>query len=356
MASEVFYIPAHREEADGVLAGKAEKIFLKLGFHQKIEPGSLVACKIHFGEKGNTGHIKPPWLLNVIKKIREKTERVFLTDSNTLYLGERSNAIQHLRLAWEHGFTMEEVGIPVFIADGLVGRDEEEIQVNLDRIKSAKIARAFLNTDSLLCLTHFTGHVLTGFGASIKNLGMGCAARTGKLEQHSDVHPWINPKLCKNCGLCIDYCPTQAIVEEDGTTSIIDEKCIGCGECLVVCNLGAVKMRWDADSTRVQEKMAEYAFSVWQRFKGKIGFLNFLIKVTKDCDCMGKNQPSFIKDIGILGSKDPVAIDRASVDLVNGREDRDLLRAENDVDWSVQLKHGEKIRLGTTDYELIEIG
>lgn len=355
MASDVFFIQAQRNEGNEALAKKAEKAFLQIDFLRKIESNSFIACKIHFGEKGNTGYIKPLWLLNIIKQIKRKTDRVFFTDTNTLYLGKRSNSIEHLRLAWEHGFTLETIGVPVLIADGLIGHDEEEIQVDLRRVKSAKIASAFLNSDGLICLSHFTGHMLTGFGGAVKNLGMGCASRAGKLEQHSDVHPWINPKRCKNCGICLDYCPTEAIVQKERSVFIIEEKCIGCGECLVVCTNGAVKMRWDADSERVQEKMAEYAYSVWKKFKGKMGFINFLLKVTKDCDCVDIDQSAMVEDIGILGSEDPVAIDKASVDLVNSRSGKDLVRAMNDVDWTIQLEYGEKIGLGTAEYELIEI-
>lgn len=173
---------------------------------------------------------------------------------------------------------------------------------------------------------------------------------------YSDVHPKINPKLCKNCGICLDYCPAEAIQQENGSARILEEKCIGCGECLVVCPAGAVKMRWDEDSRRVQEKMTEYAYSVWQKFKGKIGFLNFLIKVTKNCDCMARDEPSIVEDIGILASEDPVAIDQASVDLINGRSEKDLLRSVFDIDWSIQLRHGKKIGLGRRNYRRIEIG
>lgn len=355
MESDVFFIPAKRDESAETLAAKAEKVFVKLGFSQKVEEDSFVACKIHFGEKGNKGYIRPHWLTSVLNLIKKRTERVFLSDTNTLYLGQRSNSAEHLQLAWDHGFAMETIGIPVLIADGLIGRDEETVKVHLRHVKSAKIASAFLHTDALLCLTHFTGHILTGFGASIKNLGMGCASRAGKLEQHSDVHPWVNPKVCTNCGICLDYCPAEAIIQKDGAASIIEERCIGCGECLVVCTAGAVKMRWDADSRRVQEKMTEYAFSVWQRFRGKIGFMNFLLKITKDCDCMSQDQRPMIEDIGILASEDPVAVDKASVDLIHSRSGKDLLRSNYDVDWSVQLKYGEKIGLGSCEYTLIEL-
>lgn len=355
MKSQVFFIPAAREDGNEVLAEKAEKIFLKIGLRSQIEKKSFVAMKIHFGEKGNTGFIKPQWIVKIINQIKGITSRVFLTDSNTLYVGKRSNSLDHLSLAREHGFTQETLGIPVIIADGLIGRDGDKIQVDLSRIKSAKIASAIFDSDMLVCLTHFTGHILTGFGSAIKNLGMGCASRAGKLEQHSDVHPWVNPKLCDNCGVCFNYCPSQAIIEKGDSAFIVEEKCIGCGECLVVCNSGAVKFNWDSDSVRVQEKMSEYAFSVLKHLKGKISFINFLIKVTKDCDCMSNGQQAIVEDIGILGSHDPVAVDQASVDLVNKRSGKDILRAGYDLDWSVQLSHGVEIGLGSRDYELIEL-
>ena len=356
MKSKVFFLPARGSEGNEALAEKAERIFLKADFHSKIEKGSFIACKIHFGDEGNRGHINPSWLSGIIKQLKRKTDRVFFTDTNTLYSGKRSNSVEHLRLAWEHGFSLENVDIPVLIADGLIGHDEEKIKVELPWIKLAKIASAFLHTDGLICLSHFTGHVQTGFGGAIKNLGMGCASRAGKLEQHSDVYPRINPRLCINCGICLDYCSAEAIKQEDGSARILEEKCIGCGECLVVCPAGAVKMRWDEDSRRVQEKMTEYAYSVWQKFKGKIGFINFLIRVTKNCDCMAKNEPSIVEDIGILASEDPVAIDKASVDLINGLSNKDLLRSVFDIDWSIQLRHGEKIGLGRMNYQWIEIG
>jgi uncharacterized Fe-S center protein len=321
--SKVYFIPARREDGNEALAGKAEKIFLETGLKKQIEKNSFVAMKIHFGEKGNTGYIKPQWLMDIIAQIKNVSSHVFLTDSNTLYVSQRSNSIDHIHLAWEHGFTRENIGIPVIIADGLLGRDGDEIRVNLPQVKTAKISSVFLNSDVLLCLTHFTGHILTGFGGALKNLGMGCASRAGKLEQHSDVHPWVSPKQCTGCGV------------------------------LVVCKPGAVKFSWDADSARVQEKMSEYACSVWRLYKDKIGFINFLLKMTKDCDCMSTDQPPIVEDIGILGSLDPVAIDKASVDLMIERSGKDLFREGYDVDWSVQLEHGSRIGLGKRDYELI---
>jgi len=355
MSSKVYFIPASGEESPKMISEKTEKLFLKLGLNEKIERGYFVGLKIHFGEKGNKGYIKPPWLLNMISRIKKKTSRVFITDTNTLYMGQRSNSIDHLNLAWGHGFSHAALGIPVLIADGLIGRSCDEIEANLFRIKSAKIGSVFINSDMLLCLSHFTGHILTGFGAAIKNLGMGCASRAGKLEQHSDVHPHVNPDLCRNCSICLDYCPTGALIKKGDSAFILEERCIGCGECLVVCSVGAIELNWDEDKRRIQEKMTEYAYCAWKIFKGKIGFINFLINVTRNCDCMAKEEPAAIEDIGILSSLDAVAIDQASADLIDKRNTNDLSMITHNVDWSIQIKHGERIGLGNTNYELVEV-
>jgi uncharacterized Fe-S center protein len=355
MPSKVFFIPASREESDKSIAKKTAKVFLHLGLEKQIDREHFVGIKIHFGEKGNTGYIRPSWLDVLIEKLKKKTSRVFITDTNALYVGNRSNAAAHLKLAANHGFTLEALRIPVIIADGLIGRDDDEVEVDLPRVKTAKLASTFLNTDFLVCLSHFTGHIQTGFGAALKNLGMGCASRSGKLEQHSDVRPWINQKVCTNCLTCLDYCPEDAIEEEESGVRIISEKCIGCGECLVVCSVGAVKMRWDEDGVRVQEKMAEYAYSLWKVLNGNVACLNFVTGVTKNCDCMAKDEPTIVEDVGILGSRDPVAVDSASVDLVNERSRCDLLREIHNANWAVQLEHAKQVGLGRMDYELIEI-
>jgi len=352
MPSKVFFLPASEKEDHEILAEKTKRIFGALGLENSIQKDSFVGIKIHFGEKGNTGFLKPPWLKHLIDGLKKQKAKIFLTDTNTLYLGNRSNSVEHLHLAAQHGFSLEALGVPVIIADGLIGKESGEVEVNLRHVKSAKIASTFFHTDVLLCLSHFTGHILSGFGATIKNLGMGCASRAGKLEQHSDVHPWVKAKVCTNCSVCLEYCPADAIEEVDGIARIIDERCIGCGECLVVCNAGAIKMRWDGDTLRVQEKMAEYAFAVLKSVKNRAGFMNYLVKITKDCDCMSINGKVLVPDLGIVASLDPVAVDKASVDLLLEANKKDFLRDAIDVDWSAQLRHGEDIGLGSMEYEL----
>lgn len=350
--SQVFFVPADGKEAPESVSAKVRKAYLAIGFNDKIAEDDFVAMKIHFGEKHNTGYIRPEWLKGVVGELGKRTPRAFLTDSNTLYVGNRSNSVDHIRLAWSHGFTPDVVGVPVIIADGLIGGDDRDIAAGRSRVRSAKIAGAILDADALLCLTHVTGHVQTGIGASIKNMGMGCASRAGKLDQHSEVHPRVSARLCRNCGICLDHCPEAAIVQAEGQVVIDGKKCVGCGECLVVCKPGAIKWRWDEDSPRIQEKLAEYAMTVQSRFKGKVGFVNVLIHVTKDCDCMAKSQPPIVGDIGILASSDPVAVDKATADLVIGRAGEDVFRKGYDLDWAVQFRHGEAIGLGSVGYTL----
>jgi len=354
MTSKVFFVPADGGEPAESLSGKAQAAYLATGFNEGLGEGDFTALKIHFGEAGNTGYIKPAWLAGLIREIRQRTSHAFLTDSNTLYVGRRSNSIDHLRLAWSHGFTPEGTGLPVIIADGLIGRDKREPRSAQSRTASSKIASAILDADAFVGLTHVTGHVQTGLGAAIKNVGMGCASRAGKLDQHSVTHPRVNAKQCRNCSLCLDFCPEAAIVQAEGHVVIDPARCIGCGECLVVCKHGAIKMKWDEDSLRLQEKMAEYALRVLSHFKGRAVFVSFLIQVTKDCDCMAKNQKPIAPDIGILASRDPVAIDQAAADLLVERGGGDPLRAGYDIDWSGQLAHGEKIGLGTRTYRLVK--
>jgi uncharacterized Fe-S center protein len=356
MKSKVYFVRADGREPAEVLAEKAKRAYLATGLNDRIAEDEFAALKIHFGEVDNTGYIKPQWLTGLIWEVRTRTKHAFLTDSNTLYVGNRSNSIDHLRLAWSHGFTPETTGVPVIIADGLIGHDMQEPRSAQARTSSSKIASAILDSDVLVCLTHVTGHVQTGLGAAIKNMGMGCASRAGKLDQHSVTRPRVNAKQCRNCGVCAAFCPEAAIVQAEGHVVIDPARCIGCGECLVVCKFDAIKMKWDEDSVRLQEKLAEYAFRVFEHFKGKAGFVNFLIQVTKDCDCMAKNQKRILEDIGIVASIDPVAVDQATADLIVERGGgKDPLRAGYNIDWSAQLAHGEKIGLGMTTYDLVEL-
>lgn len=355
--SKVHYIKVGNGEEVTSLADKTIRLLQKIPSLGLIKKNDFVGIKIHFGEKDNIGHISSRVVKRVANFLKEKSERVFITDTNTLYMGSRSNSIEHIKLAYEHNFDLSQIGIPVIIADGLVGRNFTTIEISGKHIKSAKIASDIVNADFLLCLSHMTGHMQAGFGASIKNLGMGCASRAGKLEQHSNVLPSVLRDKCNGCSICIKWCPANAISIENGKAIIVQNSCIGCGECTVVCKNGAIEIKWSESIRNLQEKMAEYALGVAKAIgPQKMCHVNFLTCITKDCDCMAKDEPPICGDIGITASVDPVALDKASVDMLIKANKRDVFKiGYPDIDWSPQLNHAEAIGLGKTSYEIEEL-
>jgi uncharacterized Fe-S center protein len=315
-----------------------------------------VAVKFHVGEKKNKTFIAPQIIRQAVQWIKDKGGMPFLTETSTLYKGERSNAIKHLIHAFNHGFTYGKVGAPFIMADGLIGNSEIEVAIPGLIYKSVLIAREIETADALVAIAHVTGHMVSGIGACIKNLGMGLSSRMGKMRQHSSVKPTIKPTLCTFCRLCIKWCPEDAIIERDGKAFIIQENCTGCGECLAVCGFDAVAYNWGVGSKDLQQRMAEHALGVIINKRDRCLFINVLADMTADCDCVAKPQEPLIPDIGILASLDPVAIDQATLDLTEKQNGVDLGRKSFPaLDPTVQLEHAEKINLGSRDYELHEI-
>ena len=354
--SRVWFSPLGDNSSPDVISQKVLKLYRAAGFEKIFEKNEFVAVKIHFGEKNNTGHIKPQWIKPLLGAVKEKECKPFLTDTNTLYRGERQNSIDHLMQAYAHGFSIENLGVPVIIADGLLSKNHSEVPIPGKRHKSVKIANDILHSHSLMVLSHVTGHILTGMGAAIKNLAMGCAPRSGKQVQHADVKPKVNEEKCRACGLCIKWCPRDAIHIYDGVARIDIEKCYGCGECIATCRYHAIKSSFKNTSVSLQESMAEYALGAVKDKEGKCCYLNFITHVTKECDCMDKAQDKITGDIGILASYDPVAIDKATVDLLIEKAGKDIIKdlwPEND--YRVQIRHAESLGLGSENYELIRV-
>ncbi|MFN3966775.1 MAG: DUF362 domain-containing protein [Endomicrobiia bacterium] len=321
-----------------------------------IFPDDFCAIKIHFGEKGNTGYVKPEFVRPIVKKLNSIKAKLFLTDANTIYAGVRANAIDHIKVAVEHGFSLQKLGCPVIIADGLRGNSGVEVEINQKHFKSVKIANAIYYSDSFVFVTHFKGHEITGFGGALKNIGMGCATRAGKYEMHNSVVLEIRIENCKSCGICVRWCPTGALSLPDKNSKIIynKEKCIGCGECIISCKYDVFKIPWSDSTKDVQEKIVEYCFGVLKNKRAI--YINFLNFITKYCDCYSTKEGPLIEDIGIVVSSDPVAVDKASVDLVNKKYGRDFFKEIwPEIDWSVQLEYAEKLGLGSRNYELVEI-
>ena len=332
---------------------KILSLFRAIGIKNTLSPNHLVAIKMHFGESGNVTHLQPRHVKPIVRTVKKYQARPFLTDTSVLYRGKRADAVSHLELAYRHGFTFDGVDAPVIIADGLVGDDDMEIRLDGKAFEEVSIAREALKANAMVVVSHVTGHMGTGLAATIKNLGMGLASRKGKMRQHSSMQPQVDQTKCKNCGTCLEWCPEDAISQSDDTASIDSRKCIGCGECLTVCRYDAVKYNWATESAALQRRVAEYAFGAVSRHPDRFIYFNFLINVTKDCDCVSRKMKPIIPDIGIMVSRDPVAVDKAAVDLVSakaGKPFREL--AYPRIDETVQLNHAQEIGLGRLEYEL----
>jgi len=358
LASDVYFVRVKNKDNTQIVINKIASLFERADIGGCVGENDLVAIKIHFGEKGNTTHIAPEFVRPVVEGIKKKKGKPFLTDTNVLYRSERNDAVTHLHLAQEHGFTIENTGAPVVIADGLLGSGEGEVPIHgklFDKVSLAKIA---LESNAIIAMTHVTGHLSTGLGGAIKNLGMGFASRKGKLRQHAGMNPNISEQYCTGCGVCIRWCPADAISMNNKTAVIDDQKCIGCGECIAVCRFDAVKHDWNVNSTELQKRIAEHALGVVSQKPGKVGYFNFLTSITKDCDCFDIDQRPLMPDIGILAGKDPVAIDAASLDLFQKNNRKNLKLTDMSypkIDARIQIRHGESIGLGRSEYQLIEI-
>ena len=376
MKSKVFF--ADLKAGGKTLLDKLDSLLDRTNLKGKIRERDLVAIKLHFGEKGNTAFVRPIFLRRIVDLVKRCKGKPFLTDTNTLYRGMRQEAISHLTTAFENGFAYSVVDAPVLIADGLRGNSALKVRIDKPIFKTVSIAHEIYMADALISVAHFKGHELSGFGGTLKNLGMGCASREGKLSEHSNISPKVKAKACKGCELCLTTCAQEAIlmqphepgVENKRMIAFIDpKKCIGCGECILTCPTGAVQIRWNETIPTFQKKIVEYAYGAVQKKKGKVLYINFLTQISPACDCNGYSDTPIVNDIGILSSEDPIAIDQASVDLVNGEEGNrssklpkhwkpgeDKFRAlYPEVDWSIQLTYGEEIGLGTKEYELIRI-
>lgn len=367
-ASQVYFSDMRTTVKENLLA-KLTRLLDNAGMEGLVPKRGLVAIKLHFGEKGNTAYIRPIFLRQVVERVKGLGAKPFLTDSNTLYAGTRGDSVSHIITAIENGFAYSVVKAPVIIADGLRGASYGEVEIDGQYIKRAYIGKDIVEADALISVAHFKGHELAGFGGTIKNVGMGCAARRGKLDQHSDMSPKVKRKKCVGCGECMAHCAQGAISLVDKKARINEELCIGCGECILVCPNSAIDVRWSQDVEVFQKKMVEYTMAVLKGKETKSLFINFLTAISPACDCYGHSDAPIVHDIGILASIDPVAIDQASVDLVNSHptaEGSCLAKARAPVedkfkalypkiDWSIQLEYAEQLGLGSREYELIGI-
>ncbi len=346
------------------LQQKLSRLLLTAGLDKLPLQGKYVAIKLHFGEPGNLAYLRPNYAKTVASLVRQLGGTPFLTDCNTLYVGGRKNALDHLESAYQNGFNPYNTGCHILIADGLKGTDDVEVPVDGEYVKSAKIGRALMDADVVISLTHFKGHEATGFGGAIKNLGMGGGSRAGKMEMHSAGKPEVTADKCIGCGSCAKACAHGA-PQFIGRKMHIDlDKCVGCGRCIGACPTDAIYAPCDENNSILNCKMAEYTKAILQ---GRPSFhISLVVDVSPCCDCYGMNDVPVIGDVGMFASLDPVALDAACADACNKMPrsadaafegtNADLFDALHPAtDWRSQLSHGKKIGIGTDEYELIQI-
>jgi uncharacterized Fe-S center protein len=374
MEKSKVYFTDFRATNGQTLLQKLEKLMIRAGVEQIDFENKFVAIKIHFGEPGNLAYLRPNYAKVVADLVKKLGGKPFLTDCNTLYPGRRKNALEHMDAAYENGFSPFSTGCQVIIADGLKGTDEVSVPVvGGEYIKEAKIGRAVMDADIFISLTHFKGHEATGFGGTIKNIGMGCGSRAGKMDQHNNGKPVVDQDLCRGCRLCQRECAQHAIsYGKDRKASIDQELCVGCGRCIGGCNFDAIYNPNSCANDELDCKMAEYTKAV---VDGRPQFHISLVQdISPFCDCHAENDTPILPDIGMFASFDPVAIDQACADACIKQQPlpnsylSDNMAAPDFVDhhdpftnsmpvtdWTVTLAHGEKIGLGSREYELIVI-
>ena len=365
MKSAVFFADLRATYNENLMV-KIGRLLDSAGLSSTVTAGDLVAVKLHFGELGNSAFVRPVFLRTIVEAIKATGAIPFLTDANTLYAGTRGDAPSHMTTAIQNGFAFPVVGAPIIIADGLRGKSETIVDIGQRHFQQVYIGSEIAHSDRLISVAHFKCHALTGFAGTLKNLGMGCASRSGKLSQHSSVNPKVKRNRCIACGDCIGHCSQDAISLKDGKADIDSEKCIGCGECILVCAQGAVQVQWGKSIPVFMERMIEYAMGVLKGRGGNAIFINFVTDVTPACDCEPYNDAPIVRNIGIVASTDPVAIDQASVNLVNQEQalpgsclEANLAPGEDkfkglypQINWEHQLDYAENLGIGTRNYDL----
>ena len=370
------YFTDFRTVANGDgLTNKLKKLIRKAGIGSIDMDGKFVAIKMHFGELGNISYLRPNYARAVVDVVKELGGKPFLTDCNTMYPGSRKNALEHLYCAWENGFTPLTVGCPILIGDGLKGTDDIEVPVaGGEYVRAAKIGRAIMDADVFISLTHFKGHEMTGFGGTIKNIGMGCGSRAGKTEQHSNGQPTINPEACRGCRRCQRECANGGLEFDEAARRmrVNTKNCVGCGRCLGACNFDAISFGDNAALTELNCRMAEYTKAV---VDGRPNFhISLVVDVSPNCDCHCENDAPILPNLGMFASFDPLALDQACVDAclaaapLPNSQLSDHMAEKGFIDhhdhfknstpeseWRSCLEHAEKIGLGSREYELVVV-
>ncbi len=350
---------------------KMERLAKAIGMDKFPWKNKLVAIKTHFGERGNAAFPRPILIRPIVDLIKSFEGKPFLAETTTLYTGSRSNAIDHTETAIRHGFGSEVTGAPIFMCDGLTGRQAHEVKIDGKHYEKVSVAAGIHEADSLVVISHFKGHELTSFGGALKNLGMGCCSRSAKLLMHTTVRPTVLNAKCVKCKTCFEWCPANAISQPkpDGPIVINPNLCRGCGECLVSCRVGAIRINWSSEASGVTERMIEHAKGVLEPKKNSVFFINILQNIVPLCDCMSFSDAPIVPDIGFAASTDPVALDACCLSMVNeqiglsnsalkdGKQPGDpkFCSIHPELQTNLQLEYAMSLKMGSSDYERISL-
>lgn len=367
MENSKVYFTNFRTTFNESLPQKIKRLAIAAGLGDIDFEHKYTAIKIHFGELGNLAFLRPNYSKAIVDLVKEQGGKAFLTDCNTLYVGSRKNALDHLDTAYENGFSPFSTGCHIIIADGLKGTDEAIVPIDGDYVKEAKIGQAIMDADIFISLNHFKGHEATGFGGAIKNIGMGCGSRAGKMEMHMSGKPQVNQEKCIGCYACVRNCAHDAIKIEGKKAYIFQDKCVGCGRCIGVCPMDATEPGEEDSNDMLNRKIAEYTYAV---LKDRPHFhISLVVDVSPYCDCHAENDVPIVPDVGMFASFDPVALDLACAKAVNkqpvmpgsmlsekepGHGDH-FHTAHPSTNWMSAIEHCIKMGVGSDDYELIEI-
>jgi hypothetical protein len=374
MAKKIYFIDSRVEKFDYnySLQGRLEKALERIDLSRFFSRDELVPLKMHLGNKGGHHTLRPNFVRLIAEELKKVGARPFVTDSS------RVKPYEYLEVANQMGYNQLSLGCPVIIADGIFGYDS--VMVKAGKIlKELAVPSAIYDAKSMLVLTHIKGHIDSSYAGAIKNLAMGCVSRQprgctwkeggrGKMHfQMAEIMTW-DENLCTYCAICANNCPVEAITVRKDSFEVNEEKCWRCGRCVKVCPEHALSVPQSHDS--FSASLAEAAKAVLDTFDpGKILYVNFILDVQPECDCMAVSDNPLIQDQGILIGDDIVAIETATLDLIKKaiplpqskaegielKKGQDILSALHKKDASVQIKEAEKLGLGKSDYNLEKI-
>jgi len=353
------------------LPAKLTMLLEKVDWSRFLKKDDYVAVKIHFGSAGAYQPLRPVFVRKVVEVVSKAGGKPFVTDAT------RIKGWDYLDIAASHGFTPQTCGAPVILADGLFGRDCVYVQQpEGEVITEIGVASAIYWAPAMMVMSHCKGHISTGLAAAIKNVGMGGlsvsdsagVSQRGKIHTMENLPPQWDEALCLMDDQCVDVCPQEAIWFENDIWSVNLELCTRCGRCTRVCPSGALTM--PVGEERFSLALVEAAKAVLSTFKpGRIWYLNFVLDVQPECDCMPMADTAVIQDQGILLSDDPVAIDQAALDIINQAsplpqskaEDKgitepgDILAKITGRNPQLIIDDAERLGLGNKDYRLITL-